>query len=69
MTAAQITGVVEAFDAAVGLGVIRTASGEAVPFHCIEIADGSRAIQVGAAVTADRIAKLGRYEAASIRPA
>lgn len=69
MTAAEITGVVEAFDAAVGLGVIRASTGEAVPFHCIEIADGTRVIEVGASVTADRIAKLGRYEAASIRPA
>ena len=68
MTASQITGVVEAFDAAVGLGVIRAVNGEAVPFHCIEIADGSRTIEIGVAVAADRIAKLGRYEAASIRP-
>ena len=65
----MITGVVAEFDQMVGLGVIRTADGEVVPFHCIEIADGSRTIQIGAPVTALRIAKLGRYEAASIRPA
>jgi cold shock CspA family protein len=69
VSTAEITGVVEAFDTAVGLGVIRSDGGEAVPFHCIEIADGSRTIQIGAPVTALRIAKLGRYEAASIRPA
>ena len=69
MTEAQITGVIQAFDAAVGLGVIRTDQGEQVPFHCIEIADGTRVIEVGTAVTADRIPKLGRYEAASVRPA
>jgi cold shock CspA family protein len=67
MSLAAITGVVEQFDAAVGLGIIRTATGEAVPFHCIEIADGTRTIDVGAAVAADRIAKFGRYEAADIR--
>ena len=66
--ASSITGVVVEFDQAVGLGVIRTADGELVPFHCIEIADGSRTIEVGVAVTAQRIPKLGRYEAASIRP-
>jgi cold shock CspA family protein len=60
-------GVVEAFDAAVGLGTIRAMDGTIYPFHCIEIADGSRDIAVGAEVVFDLLAKFGRWEAAGIR--
>jgi CspA family cold shock protein len=73
-------GVVVAFDETAGLGVIaeaagREAAGQAAtghdgaefPFHCIEIGDGSRSIDVGTEVTFDVVAKLGRWEAANIR--
>lgn len=63
-----LSGTVSEFDAAVGLGSIRTADGDVFGFHCIEIADGSRDIDVGATVSFDLLAKLGRYEAANIRP-
>ncbi|TPW14884.1 MAG: hypothetical protein FD127_1139 [Acidimicrobiaceae bacterium] len=62
-------GVVEQFDATVGLGEIRADDGSLVPFHCIAVADGSRTIEVGARVRFQFLAKLGRYEAASITPA
>jgi len=62
-------GTVASFDREVGLGEIVAEAGERVGFHCIEIADGTRDIEVGAIVRFDRIAKLGRYEAAAIRPA
>ena len=61
-------GVVRTFDEAAGLGVIDGADGEQYPFHCIEIADGSRTIAPGAEVGFDRLAKLGRWEAANIHP-
>ncbi len=61
------TGQVTQFDEAVGLGVITSDSGVEHSFHCIEIADGSRTIDVGAVVSFDLLAKLGRYEAANIR--
>lgn len=61
------TGVVAEFDAAEGLGIIETADGSRHRFHCIEIADGSRQIDVGASVSFDVLAKLGRYEAANVR--
>ena len=38
------------------------------PFHCIEIADGTRDIAVGAEVAFGVIAKLGRFEAAALTP-
>ena len=60
-----MSGTVADFDAAVGLGVIE-AGGVRYPFHCIEIADGSRDIAVGTEVTFEVLCKLGRYEAASI---
>lgn len=59
------TGTVVEFDAAVGLGVVE-ANGVRYPFHCIEIADGTRDIAVGTDVTFEVICKLGRYEAATI---
>jgi CspA family cold shock protein len=61
------TGTVAAFDESVGLGVVAGADGVEYPFHCIEIADGSRSIPVGAAVTFDVLPKLGRWEAANVR--
>ncbi len=63
------TGVVVAFDSHVGLGELESADATRYPFHCIAIADGSRTIEVGARVSFDLLAKLGRWEASSIRPA
>ena len=60
------TGIVTAFDTAVGLGTIES-DGATHLFHCIEIADGSRDIAVGTSVSFDLLAKFGRYEAADIR--
>ncbi len=44
------TGVVETFDGHVGLGQVRGEDGRLWPFHCTEIADGSRSIAVGTRV-------------------
>ncbi len=59
-------GVVSAFDESAGLGTISGAEGVEYPFHCIEIADGSRTIEPGAEVSFDLLAKFGRWEAANI---
>jgi CspA family cold shock protein len=61
-------GRVASFDEPSGLGVITTADGIEFPFHCVEIADGTRTIDVGAAVEFEPLRKLGRIEAATIRP-
>jgi cold shock CspA family protein len=60
------TGTVVAFDSAVGLGEVQGTDGAVYPFHCIEIADGSRDIPVGQAVQFTLLGKLGRFEAAGI---
>jgi cold shock CspA family protein len=59
-------GTVSAFDEARGLGAITAADGQEVPFHCTQIADGTRTIEVGQAVRFELLPKLGRYEATAI---
>jgi CspA family cold shock protein len=61
-------GVVEEFDAERGLGTIVEGDGVVYTFHCIEIADGTRSIEVGTDVGFETLPKLGRYEAARIAP-
>ena len=62
-------GVVADFDSAVGLGHIATDRGETKLFHCIEIADGSRTIDVGAQVSFVSVTRFGHAEASDIQPA
>lgn len=52
-----------AFDVHVGLGTVRLDDGAEVPFHCAEIADGSRRIEVGTRVSCSVRPKFGRTEA------
>jgi CspA family cold shock protein len=64
----SMRGTVEAFDDGVGLGTVRGADGAAYPFHCTQIADGSRSIAVGTTVCFEiEAGHLGRWEAAGIR--
>jgi cold shock CspA family protein len=65
----HLRGTVTEFDEALGLGVITSDDGTSFGFHCVSIADGSRTIDVGAPVTFGVLLKLGRREAADIRPA
>ena len=60
-------GTVVAFDDHVGLGEVETADGTRFPFHCTRIADGSRTVPMGAAVTFEVVpGPLGRWEATSV---
>ena len=59
-------GSVVSFDAAAGLGEVLRDDGQRFGFHCIEVADGTRAVEPGTPVTFGLLAKLGRYEAARI---
>jgi len=60
-------GTVAVFDADQGLGTVSGDDGVDYPFHCIEIADGTRTIEPGAEVSFDLLAKLGRWEASNLR--
>lgn len=62
-----VDGHVAEFDGDRGLGRVTSTAGPSYPFHCIDIADGSREIPVGAPVTFVPVPKLGRYEAVRIR--
>ncbi len=59
-------GTVIEFDEYVGLGEVRTDGGDRFLFHCVEIADGSRTIEVGAEVEFELRPYLGRYQAEAI---
>ena len=63
-----MNGVVVAFDAAAGLGSVAAPDGVTYAFHCIEIADGSRSIDVGTEVSFRLLPKLGAVEARCLRP-
>lgn len=57
------------FDEAVGLGTVEADGGRRYLFHCTQIADGSRRIDVGTAVSFSvRPARLGTWEAARVAP-
>ena len=63
------SGTVVEFDAKRGLGVVESADGQRLSFHCIQIADGSRSVSVGAAVTyALAPGALGIWEAVAVSP-
>lgn len=62
-------GSVTQFDDARGLGEVTRDDGTVFAFHCVSIADGTRTIEHGARVSFAPLLKLGRHEAADIRPA
>jgi CspA family cold shock protein len=64
-----MTGVVAAFDDAAGLGQIEADDGVGYPFHCTQIADGTRTIAVDTPVSFEVMAgHMGRWEATAITP-
>ena len=62
-------GVVTEFDEAKGYGTVRDEDGTERFFHCTAIADGTRTIALGTAVTYEVVpGPLGRWEAAALSP-
>ena len=59
-------GIVDEFDEHVGLGWISDEEGNRYLFHCVEIADGTRTIDVGVAVSFSPMYKFGAWEAADV---
>lgn len=63
-------GVVTAFDEARGLGSATDAAGAVWPFHCTQIVDGTRTIDVGTPVAFEVVpGHLGRMEAVQLTKA
>ena len=68
-TRSSSRGSVTAFDEHAGLGEVTAEDGTVHPFHCTAIADGTRTIQVGVAVTFSVVpGRSGRWEATQLTP-
>ena len=61
-----MNGAVREFDEAKGLGVIAGDDERDFPFHCIEIADGTRTIGADQAVTFRVLPRFGAFQAGAI---
>lgn len=62
-------GVVVAFDDHKGYGTVRGVDGVDYFFHCTQIADGTRTIAAGAAISFVVVpGRLGQWEAAALQP-
>lgn len=68
MSTSRRQGRVAAFDDHVGLGTVAGTDGRSYPFHCTQIADGTRTIAEGAEVDFAVVAAHGgRWEAIEVR--
>ncbi len=61
-----ISGRVTEFDEAKGLGTVTADDGTSYLFHMIEIADGTRTIDVGLPVRFQPLPRFGRMQAGSL---
>jgi CspA family cold shock protein len=62
-----VRGTVSEFDEPRGIGTITADDGVEYPFHCTQILDGTRTIDVGASVDFEiRPGHLGQWEATAI---
>ena len=60
-------GTVAEFDEHAGFGTIRAEDGRELFFHCTQLIDGTRAVEVGVAVRFEIVpGPLGRWEAARV---
>jgi hypothetical protein len=63
----RVVGVIESFDDRRGDGVVVTVAGERFYFHCVSIADGTRHIESGVRVHAERrVGHVGRDEVVAV---
>jgi cold shock CspA family protein len=66
---AVLRGTVVAFSDAAGLGTIATPGGSEYLFHVVEIADGTRTIDIGQSVSFRPLPRFGRLQAAAVQKA
>ncbi len=60
-------GAVAGFDEHAGMGTIRAEDGRELFFHCTQLVDGSRRIEVGAGVRFEVVpGHLGKWEASAV---
>lgn len=63
----MLPGRVTEFDEAKGLGSVTAENGREYVFHVIEIADGTRTIEIGQQVRFQPLAKFGQFQACKVR--
>jgi cold shock CspA family protein len=63
----MLGGTVTEFDPGKGLGTVTADDGRPFLFHVIEIADGTRTIDVGQTVSFQPLAKFGQHQAGQLR--
>jgi cold shock CspA family protein len=63
----MLPGKVTQFDPGRGLGTVTADNGTEYVFHVIEIADGTRSIDVGQIVRFQPLAKFGQFQACKLR--
>ena len=68
MSESRNSGTVSSFDERRGLGEITDDAGQIWPFHCAEISDGSRRIDVGQRVSYITKFHVAREEAFEVTP-
>jgi len=62
-----VKGTIAAFDEQAGFGTVRAADGRELFFHCTQLTNGTRTIEVGTRVRFEIVpAPLGRWEAARV---
>jgi cold shock CspA family protein len=62
----MLRGEVTEFDEGRGLGTVTGADGTRYLFHCIEVADGTRTIEIGRPVVFQPLPKFGRIQAGRV---
>ncbi|MGH3733223.1 MAG: hypothetical protein ACRDVC_07615 [Acidimicrobiales bacterium] len=63
----RVVGVIESFDDRRGDGVLLSDDGERLYFHCVEIANGARHIEVGVRAYGERhVGHVGRDEVVAV---
>ena len=62
----MLRGVVTEFDEAKGLGTVTADDGSRHLFHCIEIVDGTRFIEVGQRVRFQALPRFGAFQAGTL---
>jgi cold shock CspA family protein len=62
----MVRGVVTEFSDEKGLGTVTSVDGRPYLFHVVEIADGSRTIDVGQSVCFQPLAKFGQLQAGAV---
>jgi cold shock CspA family protein len=62
----MMVGTVAEFDEVKGLGLVRSADGTQYLFHLVEIADGTRTIDVGQKVRFEPLPRFGSFQAGNL---